>query len=127
KSDALPTELLAHTCFIWCRPEDLNPQPTDYKSVALPIELGRLMVEDAVLEPATPCLQGRCSPSLANPPYYIAWQRPTLAETKSQLPSALKSLTTVFEMGTGVTSSLLLPDKITTISIIINTLILICK
>src|SRR5690625_7579121 len=24
-----------------CRPEDLNPQPTDYKSVALPIELGR--------------------------------------------------------------------------------------
>jgi hypothetical protein len=25
----------------WCRPEDLNPQPTDYKSVALPIELGR--------------------------------------------------------------------------------------
>ena len=26
----------------WCRPEDLNPQPTDYKSVALPIELGRV-------------------------------------------------------------------------------------
>src|SRR5690625_7006030 len=43
---------------------------------------------------------------------YYAWRRPTLAETKSQLPSALKSLTTVFEMGTGVTSSLLLPDKL---------------
>ena len=27
----------------WCRPEDLNPQPTDYKSVALPVELGRLV------------------------------------------------------------------------------------
>ncbi len=44
----------------WCRPEDLNPQPTDYKSVALPVELGRhaieLMVEDAGFEPATPCL-----------------------------------------------------------------------
>ncbi len=40
----------------WCRPEDLNPQPTDYKSVALPIELGRLMVEDDGLEPPTPCL-----------------------------------------------------------------------
>ena len=26
----------------WCRREDLNPQPTDYKSVALPIELHRL-------------------------------------------------------------------------------------
>ncbi len=25
-----------------CRLEDLNPQPTDYKSVALPIELSRL-------------------------------------------------------------------------------------
>ena len=33
----------------WCRPEDLNPQPTDYKSVALPIELGRQeMVQDRV-------------------------------------------------------------------------------
>ncbi len=27
--------------FRWCRQEDLNPQPTDYKSVALPIELHR--------------------------------------------------------------------------------------
>ena len=26
-----------------CRREDLNPQPTDYKSVALPIELQRLV------------------------------------------------------------------------------------
>jgi hypothetical protein len=25
----------------WCRREELNPQPTDYKSVALPIELPR--------------------------------------------------------------------------------------
>ena len=29
----------------WCRPEDLNPQPTDYKSVALPIELGRQYIK----------------------------------------------------------------------------------
>src|SRR5699024_8107600 len=41
-----------------------------------------------------------------------AWRRPTLAETTSRLPSALKSLTAVFEMGTGVTSSLLLPDRL---------------
>ena len=34
----LATSLPLHK---WCRPEDLNPQPTDYKSVALPIELGR--------------------------------------------------------------------------------------
>ena len=25
----------------WCRLKELNPQPTDYKSVALPIELSR--------------------------------------------------------------------------------------
>ena len=25
----------------WCRLKDLNPQPTDYKSVALPVELSR--------------------------------------------------------------------------------------
>ncbi len=28
----------------WCRLEDLNPQPTDYDSVALPIELSRRMI-----------------------------------------------------------------------------------
>ena len=36
----LATSLPLH---IWCRQEDLNPQPTDYKSVALPIELHRQM------------------------------------------------------------------------------------
>ena len=51
----------------WCRLKDLNPQPTDYKSVALPIELSRhflcflflhfiLMVEANGLEPLTLCL-----------------------------------------------------------------------
>ena len=27
--------------FLWCRLRDLNPRPTDYKSVALPTELSR--------------------------------------------------------------------------------------
>ena len=40
----------------------------------------------------------------------IAWQRPTLTGTRSQLPSALESLTSVFGMGTGVTSLPSLPD-----------------
>ena len=41
----------------WCRNQDLNPEPTDYKSVALPIELFRhIMVGDTGLEPVTPCL-----------------------------------------------------------------------
>ena len=35
----LATSLPLH--FRECRREDLNPQPTDYKSVALPIELHR--------------------------------------------------------------------------------------
>src|SRR5699024_10753865 len=37
-----------------------------------------------------------------------AWQRPTLTGPKVQLPSALRSLTAVFGMGTGV--SFLLPS-----------------
>ncbi len=40
----------------------------------------------------------------------FAWQRPTLAGETPQLPSALKSLTSVFGMGTGVTSSPSSPD-----------------
>ena len=52
----LATSLPPH---YWCRLKDLNPQPTDYKSVALPIELSRLiylMVEVNGLEPLTLCL-----------------------------------------------------------------------
>ncbi len=41
---------------------------------------------------------------------FNAWRRPTLAGAKPQLPWALESLTTVFGMGTGVTSPLLPPD-----------------
>ena len=33
----------------WCRREDLNPQPTDYKSVALPVELQRHISLDKLL------------------------------------------------------------------------------
>ena len=42
----------------------------------------------------------------------VAWRRPTLTGTRSQLPSALESLTSVFGMGTGVTSLPSLPDCI---------------
>ena len=48
----------------WCRLEDLNPQPTDYKSVALPIELSRLvkkkMARDGI-EPPTRGFSVLCS------------------------------------------------------------------
>ena len=97
----------------WCRPEDLNPQPTDYKSVALPIELGRLKSKwwrmtgsnrrpsackaDAL--PAELILQ------------YICLATSYSSGTSVQLPSALRSLTSVFGMGTGVTSLPLSPDK----------------
>ena len=40
----------------------------------------------------------------------VAWRRPTLTGGNPQLPSALKSLTSVFGMGTGVTSSLSPPN-----------------
>lgn len=42
QTDALPAELNIRLInFDWCRQEDLNPQPTDYDSVALPVELCR--------------------------------------------------------------------------------------
>ena len=43
----------------WCRQRESNPQPTDYKSVALPVTLCRQkikMVGAIGLEPMTPCL-----------------------------------------------------------------------
>ena len=40
----------------------------------------------------------------------VAWRRPTLTGGNPQLPSALKSLTSVFGMGTGVTFSPSSPD-----------------
>ena len=49
----------------WCRREDLNPQPTDYKSVALPIELHRqiqtTMVARDGIEPPTRGFSVLCS------------------------------------------------------------------
>ena len=46
-----------------CRLEDLNPQPTDYKSVALPIELSRhkKMVARDGIEPPTRGFSVLCS------------------------------------------------------------------
>ena len=63
---------------IWWRMTGSNRRPPACKAGALPAEL--------IL--------------------HFAWQRPTLTGTRSQLPSALESLTSVFGMGTGVTSSL---------------------
>ena len=88
----------------------MNPQPTDYKSVALPIELSRLNGGDDGIEPPTPACKAGALP--AELILRIAWQRPTLTGTRSQLPSALESLTSVFGMGTGVTSLPSLPDCI---------------
>ena len=49
----------------WCRREDLNPQPTDYKSVALPIELHRqinsVKVAQDGIEPPTQGFSVLCS------------------------------------------------------------------
>ncbi len=45
----------------WCRREDLNPQPTDYKSVALPVELQRRRVARDGIEPPTRGFSVLCS------------------------------------------------------------------
>ena|SRR5690625_2679510 len=52
-----------------CRPEDLNPQPTDYKSVALPIELGRHNNGDPYgIRTRVTAVKGRCLNHLTNGP-----------------------------------------------------------
>ena len=67
------------------------------------------MVEDDGIEPPTPACKAGALP--AELILRIAWQRPTHG-TRSQLPSALESLTSVFGMGTGVASLPSLPDCI---------------
>ena len=70
------------------------------------------MAPQVGLEPTTDRLTADSSTTelLRNNKINAAWQRPTLTGTKFQLPSALRSLTSVFGMGTGVTFSPLLPD-----------------
>ena len=64
------------------------------------------MAPQVGLEPTTDRLTADSSTTeLLRNNKITAWQRPTLTGTKSQLPSALRSLTSVFGMGTGVTFS----------------------
>ncbi len=115
---------------------------TESKSVALPLGYSPLIKngggEHRTAEPEGADLQSAAFSHFATPPTYMveddgsnrrppackagalpaelilhfAWQRPTLTGTRSQLPSALESLTSVFGMGTGVTSLPSLPDCI---------------
>ena len=79
------------------------------------------LVEMMGFEPMTPCLQGRCSPSWATPPFYwvlllhllfqsLEWISPLHDRVSIELSSRtvsrkvfspLQSLTSVFGMGTG--------------------------
>jgi hypothetical protein len=48
--------------FVWCRQQDLNPQPWTYDAPALPIELCRQkLVPEERFERSTPRLQSGCS------------------------------------------------------------------
>ena len=87
-------------------PEGADLQSAAFSHFATPT----YMVEDDGIEPPTPACKAGALP--AELILRIAWQRPTLTGTRSQLPSALESLTSVFGMGTGVTSLPSLPDCI---------------
>ena len=68
KSCALPAWLHPN---IWWSQLELNQRYKNFQSFALPTELwDHEMVERIGLEPMTPCVQGRCSPSWANAPLY---------------------------------------------------------
>ena len=74
--------LMFHFCHVlklspasfWWVLMDSNHRPLRYQHSALtnwakdPIGLHQFLVEDDGIEPTTPCLQSRCSPSWANPP-----------------------------------------------------------
>ena len=51
---------------MWCRLRDLNPRPTDYKSVALPAELSRHSLE-IIASPAGTPASGLFAPSWGSP------------------------------------------------------------
>jgi hypothetical protein len=63
------------------------------------------MAPQVGLEPTTDRLTADSSTTELLRNNITAWQRSTLTGTKSQLPSTLRSLTSVFGMGTGVTFS----------------------
>ena len=52
-------------CKLWSRWLDSNPQPADYKSAALPIELHRRMVPQGGIEPPTEGFSVPCSTNWA--------------------------------------------------------------
>ncbi len=89
-------------------PEGADLQSAAFSHFATP---PTYMVEDDGDRTADPpaCKAGALPTELI---LHFAWQRPTLTGTRSQLPSALESLTSVFGMGTGVTSLPSLPDCI---------------
>ena len=94
-----------------------NRRPSACKADALPAELILQNSDPYGIRTRVTAVKGRCLNRLTKGPYLkirqnnspkqgLAWQRPTLTGGNPQLPSALKSLTSVFGMGTGVTSSL---------------------
>ena len=68
------------------------------------------MVEDDGIEPPTPACKAGALP--AELILHLPATSYSLTGTRSQLPSALESLTSVFGMGTGVASLPSLPDCI---------------
>src|SRR4051812_4545400 len=89
-----------------------NRRPSACKADALPAELilhNIINGDPYGIRTRVTAVKGRCLNRLTKGPK-LAWQRPTLTGVKPQLPSALRSLTSVFGMGTGVTFSPSLPD-----------------
>ena len=86
-----------------CRLKDLNPRPSDYKSDALPTELITHGWRLTGSNRRHPACKADALPAELNLQNINARQRPSLTKGNPSLQSALRSLTSVFEMGTGVT------------------------
>ena len=61
--------------FCWWAQVDSNHRPHAYQACALTTwAMSPYLVEISGIEPLTPCLQSRCSPSWAIPPYLLLWK-----------------------------------------------------
>jgi hypothetical protein len=107
KAGALPAELILHNG----DPYGIRTRVTAVKGRCLNrLTNGPKLAPQVGFEPTTYRLTAGCSTTelLRND---LAWQRPILTGGDPQLLSALKRLTSVFGMGTGVAASLSPPDK----------------
>ena len=91
-----------------------SPRQPNVRRLSAAAVLASLALGNRMLPPpltSTPPLRlKKMAPTAFRQSEPLDWQRPTLAQARHALPSALQRFTSVFEMGTGGTTVLISPD-----------------